>query len=96
MIRSSSTVSEPPVPQIGLTAFLVSGHGGQIPDIDGDEVDGYDEGERRKPQGVPTPLQLALVIYPLDYGKRGIITDDVGEQDRSFPFKHSKGNFCRI
>lgn len=25
--------------------FLDSGHGGQIRDMDGDEVDGYDEGE---------------------------------------------------
>ena len=29
-----------------LMLLLDSGHGGQIPDTDGDEADGYDEGER--------------------------------------------------
>lgn len=24
-----------------------SGHGGQTPDVDGDEIDGYDEGQAR-------------------------------------------------
>lgn len=28
-----------------LIFFLDSGHGGQIRDTDGDEIDGYDEGE---------------------------------------------------
>jgi hypothetical protein len=27
-----------------LTAYLDSGHGGQTPDLDGDEIDGLDEG----------------------------------------------------
>jgi len=40
--------------------FHYSGHGGQIPDKDGDEVDGFDE-----------------VIFPLDFEKNGIITDDL-------------------
>jgi len=39
--------------------FHYSGHGGQVRDIDGDEVDGYDE-----------------VIFPLDYEKNGVISDD--------------------
>lgn len=45
-IHSSSTVSEPSVLHIGLTIFLVSGHGTYTPDKDGDEADGYDEGEQ--------------------------------------------------
>jgi len=40
--------------------FHYSGHGGQTPDEDGDEVDGFDE-----------------VIFPLDHGRAGMITDDV-------------------
>jgi hypothetical protein len=46
MIHFSSIVSEPSMSNIGLTMSLVSGHGGQIRDTDGDEPDGYDEGER--------------------------------------------------
>jgi hypothetical protein len=34
-----------PKPQFAYV-FLDSGHGGQIKDNDGDEVDGYDEGAR--------------------------------------------------
>lgn len=34
------------VHHFGITVFSVSGHGGQIRDTDGDEFDGYDEGER--------------------------------------------------
>lgn len=54
-IRSSSIVSERYVLYIRLTVFLVSGHGIQIPDTDGDERDGYDEGEGRRPRGVFAP-----------------------------------------
>jgi hypothetical protein len=46
MIRSSSIVSyfyPKSLPAYGLF-FSDSGHGGQIRDMDGDEVDGFDEG----------------------------------------------------
>jgi len=33
-----------------FSPFLDSGHGGQTPDLDGDEVDGWDEGK------LPFPL----------------------------------------
>jgi len=47
MTRSFSIVSELFIFHIThcLCFFLDSGHGGQIRDMDGDEVDGYDEGE---------------------------------------------------
>jgi hypothetical protein len=47
MTRSFSIVSELFISRITrlFMSFLDSGHGGQIRDMDGDEVDGYDEGE---------------------------------------------------
>jgi len=48
MTRSFSIVRElfiSHIPQ--LMFFLDSGHGGQVRDTDGDEADGYDEGEGR-------------------------------------------------
>jgi len=43
--RSFSIVSELFISPINPLILLDSGHGGQIRDMDGDEVDGYDEGE---------------------------------------------------
>lgn len=46
MTRSSSIVGGRlyPKPHPVYVLFPVSGHGGQIPDEDGDETDGFDEG----------------------------------------------------
>jgi hypothetical protein len=55
-----------------------SGHGGQVPDLDGDEIDGYDEGTTF--QSLQSPhriLTLISVIFPVDYKRRGYIVDDV-------------------
>ena len=44
--RYSSIVSSDVYPKVQPAQVLLSdsGHGGQVPDEDGDEVDGYDEG----------------------------------------------------
>ncbi len=46
MTHSSFTVTPLKTGQFSLShsSLLDSGHGGQTPDMDGDEVDGYDEG----------------------------------------------------
>lgn len=56
-----------------------SGHGGQTKDLDGDEVDGYDEGiPFRVSESLLELTALSLlVIYPVDFKKRGHIVDDV-------------------
>jgi hypothetical protein len=53
-----------------------SGHGGQTKDLDGDEDDGYDEGEQL-PSIFVSPSNSDLVIYPLDFETNGHIVDDV-------------------
>ena len=56
--------------------IIDSGHGGQTPDLDGDEIDGLDEGYLFR----FTSLMVAnytQVIYPVDFQKNGHIVDDV-------------------
>lgn len=62
-----------------ICVFLIildSGHGGQVEDKDGDEVDGFDEGSLwaliQK-----TDSFWFTVIFPLDYKEAGFIVDDV-------------------
>jgi hypothetical protein len=54
----------------------VSGHGGQIRDLDGDEVDGYDECMIQAPLEKIT-IDVQKVICPVDYQQSGVINDDV-------------------
>ena len=55
-----------------------SGHGGQTKDLDGDEEDGFDEGQKfHKIYNLMLLLTALSVIYPLDYKKQGHIVDDV-------------------
>lgn len=59
-----------------LTMAVDSGHGGQTPDLDGDELDGLDEGYLSR----FTSLMVAnntQVIFPVDFKKNGHIVDDV-------------------
>lgn len=45
VIASSCIVGRPLYSRVpSLIQYSVSGHGGQIPDLDGDEADGLDEG----------------------------------------------------
>lgn len=56
-----------------------SGHGGQTKDLDGDEEDGYDEGDDYMPF-IPQETcvdSCAIVIYPVDFKQNGHIVDDV-------------------
>lgn len=56
-----------------------SGHGGQTKDLDGDEEDGYDEGDDYVPL-IPQKAYVdlcAIVIYPVDFKQNGHIVDDV-------------------
>jgi len=52
-----------------LSKALDSGHGGQTKDLDGDEADGYDEGESDFPKYLCASLISVsvpnLVIYPV-------------------------------
>jgi len=54
-----------------------SGHGGQVEDQDGDEIDGFDEGLLAVSLLRDSPLMLILVIFPLDFKENGHISDDV-------------------
>ena len=56
--------------------ILDSGHGGQIEDKDGDEVDGFDEGSLWL-SNQTSILPCFVVIFPLDYKEAGFIVDDV-------------------
>ncbi|KAF8259231.1 caspase domain-containing protein [Lactarius quietus] len=54
-----------------------SGHGGRTRDLDGDEVDGWDEGNTLHSVLIFFPgLKKTKVIFPVDYKTTGIITDD--------------------
>ncbi|KAG1830711.1 caspase domain-containing protein [Suillus subalutaceus] len=55
--------------------FYFSGHGGQVRDLDGDEVDGYDE---CRTQGLirKVTVDVHKVICPVDYQQSGVINDD--------------------
>lgn len=55
-----------------------SGHGGQTRDLDGDEVDGLDEGNPLPSQTKVQKLTIT-VIFPVDYKHAGHIVDDVSE-----------------
>lgn len=58
--------------------YLVSGHGGQTKDRDGDEQDGYDEGMHvRLLLPLPDYIPSRTVIYPVDFKSVGFIVDDV-------------------
>ena len=54
-----------------------SGHGGQVRDKDGDEVDGWDEGLYHNTFPNSCLPQELPVIFPLDHEKNGYIVDDV-------------------
>jgi hypothetical protein len=54
-----------------------SGHGSQVRDLNGDEVDGYDEGNANELSSGYTVLRISAVIFPLDYAQTGTILDDV-------------------
>ena len=62
-----------------LVLYLDSGHGGQIPDTDGDEMSGFDEGGLNflSVIKVVSLNVVILVIYPVDYKTAGVIIDDV-------------------
>ena len=52
-----------------------SGHGSQVKDLNGDEIDGYDEGKLQGAK-VSSASDLGSVIFPLDYQRNGHISDD--------------------
>lgn len=52
-----------------------SGHGGQTRDLDGDEIDGRDEGKGLVQEFVFL-THFELVIYPVDFRTAGFIVDD--------------------
>ena len=54
-----------------------SGHGSQVKDQVGDEVDGYDEGTWGLHGYGKRMLTAVTVILPADFPQAGIITDDV-------------------
>lgn len=56
-------------------SHIVSGHGSQVRDLDGDEVDGYDEGRTEASRN--TLIDMHKVILPVDYVESGVIVDDV-------------------
>ena len=56
--------------------ILDSGHGGQTKDLDGDEVDGLDEGSCFRTR-MPSWGLMTAVIFPVDYRHTGHIVDDV-------------------
>lgn len=56
-----------------------SGHGGQTKDLNGDEIDGWDEGQDDclcLISSFPTNSGNLPVIYPVDFRKAGHIIDD--------------------
>ncbi|KAH9975251.1 caspase domain-containing protein [Lactifluus volemus] len=57
--------------------FHYSGHGGRTRDLNGDEVDGWDEGNAIHIQFPTSWLKKNEVIFPVDYKTAGIITDDL-------------------
>lgn len=57
--------------------LLDSGHGGQTKDLDGDEVDGMDEGRDVHNVVLECSLILPVVIFPVDFQQKGHILDDV-------------------
>lgn len=67
---------------VALLMSLDSGHGGQMRDSDGDEVEGHDESEWWRSRVRPT-IDDSAVIFPLDFEKKGvgIITDDASERN---------------
>lgn len=84
-MRYFSTARYIPTSGIILGVLIVrldSGHGGQIPDKDGDETDGLDEGTSYSSLFRTSLTCARTVIYPVDYKKAGLIVDDV----RSFVF----------
>lgn len=54
-----------------------SGHGGQTKDLDGDEDDGFDEGQCNIHQNPIAAYMPFVVIYPLDFETAGHIVDDL-------------------
>jgi hypothetical protein len=54
-----------------------SGHGGQTKDLNGDEIDGYDEGLKQGSPSIRPCADTSLVIFPLDFARAGHILDDV-------------------
>ena len=61
-----------------LTTTTDSGHGGQTKDLNGDELDGHDEGIRLQPMKLHTHADgKSQVIFPVDFKKAGHIIDDV-------------------
>jgi metacaspase-1 len=61
-----------------IFSFVIdSGHGGRTRDLNGDEVDGWDEGNAIHIQFSTSWLKKNEVIFPVDYKTAGIITDDV-------------------
>jgi hypothetical protein len=67
-------------PHLNLDTWLSldSGHGGQVEDQDGDEIDGFDEGSSN--WNIEREVNLTswfLVIFPLDFKQNGHILDDV-------------------
>ncbi|PPQ70353.1 hypothetical protein CVT26_013787 [Gymnopilus dilepis] len=57
--------------------FHYSGHGGQTEDLDGDELDGFDEGMSFKSGLAVLCVDVVpSVIYPLDFKTNGHIVDD--------------------
>ncbi|KAF5347572.1 hypothetical protein D9756_010676 [Leucocoprinus leucothites] len=56
--------------------FHYSGHGGQLEDRDGDEVDGFDEGSLSSDRKDKLKPAFA-VIFPLDFQEAGQIVDDI-------------------
>jgi hypothetical protein len=59
--------------------IIDSGHGGQTKDLDGDEEDGYDEGDDHTLLILQKNMSdsCAIVIYPVDFKQNGHIVDDV-------------------
>ena len=76
-----------------MTHFVVSGHGVQIDDLDGDEPDGLDECSLpRVLSGVPVTNRTLLGICAMDYlgnpyqnaDTPGLIVDDVSRFEQQF------------
>ena len=63
--------------QRGIKYSPDSGHGGQTKDVNGDEGDGYDEGDPLSHRVDPWLTGGLSVIYPVDFKKAGHIVDDV-------------------
>ncbi|KAK0193901.1 caspase domain-containing protein [Armillaria mellea] len=61
--------------------FHYSGHGGQTKDLDGDEADGYDEGQQHICNALfHIPHVPLFIIYQVDHQRNGHIVDDLMHQ----------------